>query len=42
MLASIGHFLVGLSDMLRIILAKLREFGLALIVRSSSTDGAIA
>lgn len=42
MLASIGNFLLGLADMLRIIVAKLHEFGLALIVRSSSTEGEVA
>lgn len=33
-LDAIGHFLLGLADMLRIILPKLREFGLALIARA--------
>ena len=42
MLAGIGHFLLGLADMLRIILAKLSEFGLALIARSSCIEGEAA
>lgn len=42
MLASIGNFLLGLSDMLRIIVEKLHEFGLALIVRSSTIEGEVA
>lgn len=39
MLASIGNFLLGLADMLRIIVAKLYEFGLALIERSTQAEG---
>ena len=39
LVASIGHFLLGLADMLTIILAKLSEFGLALIARSTGTEG---
>ena len=39
LLASIGHFLLGLADMLRAILAKLTEFGLALIERSTTIEG---
>lgn len=39
MLATIGHFLLGLVDMLRIIVEKLSEFGLALIVRARVTEG---
>lgn len=35
MLASIGHFLLGLADLLTLILAKLHAFGLALIERST-------
>ena len=35
LLASIGHFLLGLADMLAIVLAKLSDFGLALIERSA-------
>lgn len=34
-LDAIGHFLVGLADMLRIIIEKLYEFGLALIARAA-------
>lgn len=30
-LISIGHFLLGLADMLRLVAAKLREFGLQLL-----------
>jgi hypothetical protein len=41
-LASIGNFLLGLADMLSIIVTKLREFGLALIVRSTATEGEVA
>lgn len=33
-LDSIGHFLLGLADMLRDIVGKLRDFGLALIERA--------
>lgn len=39
LLASIGHFLLGLADMLRVILAKLSDFGLALIARSACIQG---
>ena len=35
MFDAIGHFLLGLADMLRIIVAKLYEFGLALIARAA-------
>lgn len=35
MLDAIGHFLLGVADMLRIIVAKLYEFGQALIARAS-------
>jgi len=38
-LAGIGHFLLGLVDMLRIIVEKLHGFGLALIVRANTVDG---
>lgn len=41
MLASIGHFLLGLADMLRIIVAKLYEFGLTLIERAR-IEGAVS
>lgn len=41
MLAIIGSFLLGLADMLNIIVAKLCEFGLALIARSIA-DGETA
>ena len=34
MLDSIGHFLLGLADMLRLIVEKLSAFGLALIERA--------
>ena len=37
MLELIGHFLLGLADMLRIIIEKLYEFGRALIERASVT-----
>jgi hypothetical protein len=39
LLASIGHFLLGLADMLTIILPKLSAFGLALIGRSACVEG---
>jgi hypothetical protein len=39
MLANIGHFMLGLADMLRRIVAKLSEFGLALIGRASIDKG---
>ena len=42
MLASIGHFLLGLADMLRIIVVKLQEFGLTMIDRSATTKGDVA
>jgi hypothetical protein len=42
MLASIGNFLLGLADMLSIIVAKLCEFGLALIARSTGAEGETA
>ena len=42
MFASIGHFLLGLADMLRIIIVKLTEFGLALIARSNRAEGEAA
>jgi hypothetical protein len=35
MLDSIGHFLLGLADMLRIVVGKLYEFGQALIARAA-------
>ncbi len=35
MLDTIGHFMLGLADMLRIIVEKLYEFGLALIARAA-------
>jgi hypothetical protein len=35
MLSSIGHFLLGLADMLRIIVDKLYEFGRALIAAAN-------
>lgn len=35
MLDMIGHFMLGLADMLRIIIEKLYEFGLALIARAA-------
>jgi hypothetical protein len=41
MLDRIGHFLLGLADMLRIIVAKLYEFGRALIERAS-IEGAVS
>lgn len=37
MLELIGHFMLGLADMLRIIIEKLYEFGRALIERASAT-----
>lgn len=42
MLASVGHFLLGLADMLRIIIEKLVQFGAALIVRASQDDGQLS
>lgn len=40
-LANIGHFLLGLADMLRLIVEKLAEFGLTLIGRSSEIKGGV-
>lgn len=42
LLDKIGHFLLGLADILRIIVTKLYEFGLALIVRASRIEGEAA
>ncbi len=42
LLASIGHFLLGLADMLHLIGPKLREFALALLARTIETKGAEA
>ncbi len=42
LLARIGHFLLGLADLLRIIVARLGEFGLVLIERSSGSEGETA
>lgn len=39
LLAAIGHFLLGLGDMLRIIIEKLQEFGEALIGRATVIEG---
>jgi hypothetical protein len=39
-LASIGHFLLGLADMLRVVIVKLNEFACTLIDRSRSEGGA--
>ena len=39
LLASIGHFLLGLADMLTLILTKLYAFGLVLIERSTTLEG---
>lgn len=39
LLSAIGHFLLGLVDMLRIMVEKLQEFGLALIVRARFAEG---
>lgn len=39
MLDAIGHFLLGLADMLRLIIEKLYEFGLALIDRGALASG---
>lgn len=36
MLDTIGHFLLGLADMLRIVIERLYAFGLALIERAAS------
>ena len=42
MLDRIGHFLLGLADMLRLIVEKLTAFGLALIeLATSNAEGAI-
>lgn len=38
MLDAIGHFLLGLADMLRLIVSKLYEFGSALIARAQASD----
>ena len=38
-LSAIGHFLLGLADMLRIVVEKLREFGLTLIVGATHAPG---
>ena len=38
MLDAVGHFLLGLADMLRIIVAKLYEFGLLLIERAANRE----
>ena len=38
-LDAIGHFLLGLADMLRLIVEKLYAFGLALIERASANRG---
>lgn len=38
LLDSIGHFLLGLTDMLRVIVEKVYEFGLALIARAASCN----
>lgn len=38
-LATIGYFLLGLADMLRVIVGKLYEFGLTLIARSRPSAG---
>ena len=40
MLASIGHFLLGLVDMLRVVIVKLSEFALTLIDRSRNEGDA--
>ena len=40
MLDTIGHFLLGLADMLRLIVEKLYSFGLALIERAALVPGA--
>lgn len=39
MLNAIGHFLLGLADMLKLIVDKLYAFGLALIERASPASG---
>lgn len=39
LLDTIGHFLIGLADMLRIIIDKLYEFGRALIERAAPDSG---
>lgn len=39
LLDKIGHFLLGLADMLKIIVEKLLEFGQALIERSKTQSG---
>ena len=40
MLDAVGHFLLGLADMLRLIVEKLYSFGLALIERAALVPGA--
>jgi len=42
LLYAIGSFLLGLADMLRIVLAKLNEFGLALMARAAVIEGGAA
>ena len=42
LLQAIGHFLLGLADMLRIIIERLSEFGLALIERAAAPAGSAA
>lgn len=42
MLDCIGHFLLGLADMLRLIVEKLYAFGLALIERAALNGEAVA
>ena len=39
MLQAIGHFLLGLADLLRLAIEKLTEFGLALIERAALAGG---
>lgn len=39
MLDAIGHFMIGLADMLRLIVEKLYAFGLALIERAAFVPG---
>ena len=39
MLQTIGHFLLGLADLLRLAVEKLREFGLTLIERAGTAEG---
>lgn len=40
MLQSIGHFLLGLADLLKLVVEKLTEFGLALIERATPAEAA--